>query len=1152
VDEEAIFAAALDCATPELRRAFVQQACAGDARLRALVEGLLQAHDHPDSYLQAAGPSLVATRDRPVSARPGTVIGPYKLMEQIGEGGMGLVFVAEQQRPVGRRVALKIIKPGMDSRQVIARFEAERQALAMMDHPNIAKVYDGGTIPGEPGGISTGRPYFVMELVKGTPITDYCDTQRLTTRDRLKLFLDVCHAVQHAHQKGIIHRDLKPSNVLVEVHDVRPVVKVIDFGIAKATGGQLTDKTLFTGMAQMIGTPLYMSPEQAGLSSLDVDTRSDVYSLGVVLYELLTGTTPFDSEALKQADYDEMRRIIREDEPPRPSTRLSTLEAAALSTVADKRGAEPRHLSTQLRGELDWIVMKALEKDRNRRYESASALAADLQRYLDDEPVQACPPSTTYRLKKLARRHKGGLAVAAGVLVVAATLACSAGWVVRDRAARRAEVESRVAEALEVAETRLPLGNPHDPELMTAARKAEAQLATGVVGDGVRQHADQVLADLAMLGELERIRLSQARVTEGHFDLAGADAAYAQAFRSYGIDVEGLAVPEAGAGIRTRPIGPQLAVALDDWALARREQEKQENGTVSQPAPGALTWTRLLEVAQAADPDPWRGSLREALATGPKSSAELQKLVASAPVEELPASTLALLGDVLRNAGALSPAEQVLREGQQRYPADFWLNHHLAFLLENELKPPQLDEAIACYRVAVALRPQSPGVHLNFGTALQTRGQLDKAIAAFREAKRLDRDYADAYLALGGALYRKRQLDQAMAEYRAALRIKPNFAEVHNNLGLVLADKGDVAGAIQHYREALRLKKELPEAHYNLGNALRDQGDGAGAIKHYQEALRLKDDFFEARANLGAALAYKGQWDQAIAEHRKALQLRPGSADEHRLLGQALSKKGLLDEAGAEYRAAIRLAPQDADSHGGLGAVLGMQGKLTEAIACFRDAIRLKPAHWEAHDNLGTALRLQGDLDGAIQHHREAVRLKPDYAEAHYNLGAALAGQEKFDEALASLREAVRLKPDSPGGHNNLAWMLASCPDQKIRDPREAVKHAKKAIELAPGNGNRWTTLGVAQYRNGNWKAAVESLTKSVQLRKGGDGTNYCFLAMAHWQLGEKDKARTWYDQAVAWMDQHKPQDEELRRFRAEAAELLGIPKGVATPKDNK
>jgi serine/threonine protein kinase/WD40 repeat protein len=413
--ERSIFLAALDIDDPQKRSAYLDCACAADPTLRTQVEQLLKAHQAPGSFMDRPAGGLVATIDEPITDRPGTVIGPYKLLEQIGEGGFGVVFMAEQTQPVRRKVALKVLKPGMDTRQVVARFEAERQALALMDHLNIARVFDGGET-------ALGRPYFVMELVRGIPITEFCDQNHLPIRQRLELFVSICQAVQHAHQRGIIHRDLKPSNMLVTLHDGVPVPKVIDFGIAKALGQQLTDKTLFTNFAVMIGTPLYMSPEQAELSGLDIDTRSDIYALGVLLYELLTGTTPFDAERLRTAAYDEVRRIIREEEPPRPSTRLSTL-GQATATVSANRQTDPKRLRQLFRGELDWIVMKALEKDRNRRYETASAFAADVQRYLHDEPVQACPPSAWYRFRKFVQRYKGRLAIAGLFLLLITTLA---------------------------------------------------------------------------------------------------------------------------------------------------------------------------------------------------------------------------------------------------------------------------------------------------------------------------------------------------------------------------------------------------------------------------------------------------------------------------------------------------------------------------------------------------------------------------------------------------------------------------------------------------------------------------------------------------------------------------------------------------------
>ena len=414
--EQALFAEALQCATPEARAAYLDGACGTDTALRRRVETLLRAAESAGDFLEEPptglaagnGSTLVVTG---LSEKPGHRIGRYKLLQQIGEGGCGVVYMAEQEEPVRRRVALKVIKLGMDTKSVIVRFEAERQALALMEHPNIAKVFDAGAT-------DTGRPYFVMELVRGIKITDYCDEHKVSTEERLKLFILVCQAIQHAHQKGIIHRDIKPSNILVTVNDGVPVPKVIDFGIAKATQGRLTDQTLFTAFEQFIGTPAYMSPEQAVMTSLDIDTRSDIYSLGVLLYELLTGRTPFDQKELLAAGLDEMRRTIRDKEPLRPSTRLNAMTADELSTVAGQRRCDPKRISHFVEGELDWVVMKCLAKDRNERYASASDLAAEFDRWLRGEPLCVRGPTLEYLLRIWVRRNFGstGWAVALGVI----------------------------------------------------------------------------------------------------------------------------------------------------------------------------------------------------------------------------------------------------------------------------------------------------------------------------------------------------------------------------------------------------------------------------------------------------------------------------------------------------------------------------------------------------------------------------------------------------------------------------------------------------------------------------------------------------------------------------------------------------------------
>ncbi len=438
MNEIDIFSGAPQGATPDELGAYLEQACGGNTELQRKVEELFA----------AAGTVFLGRRPRQGPAgiiseaaaeQPGDRIGRYKLLQQIGEGGFGVVYLAEQEEPVRRRVALKVIKAGMDTREVIARFEAERQALAMMDHPNIAQVLDAGATAG-------GRPFFVMELVKGIPVTQFCDEKKLGTRERLALFADICGAINHAHQKGVIHRDIKPSNVMVTLQGDLPVVKVIDFGIAKATQSKLTDKTLFTRLEQFIGTPAYMSPEQAALSGLDIDTRSDIYALGILLYELLTGKPPFDPQTLLSAGYDEMRRIIREVEPPKPSARLSTVLGAERTTIASARHIAPDHLRRLVEPDLDWIVMKAIEKDRTRRYETANAFALDIQHFLADEPVSASPPGAVYLLRKFTRRHKAGLRIAAviALLLVAATVVSTL------LAIRATEAEKALAKQLSV------------------------------------------------------------------------------------------------------------------------------------------------------------------------------------------------------------------------------------------------------------------------------------------------------------------------------------------------------------------------------------------------------------------------------------------------------------------------------------------------------------------------------------------------------------------------------------------------------------------------------------------------------------------------------------------------------------------------------
>ena len=505
--EDDIYFAAAQIADPAQRRLYLDRACNGDSRLRSLIEEMLTSQDEADdlfvrgrSAFASAALDLQATAANLPTPAPeqdipeekiGQRVGSYKILERIGEGGWGIVYMAEQESPVRRRVALKVIKPGMDTQRVILRFEAERQALAMMEHPNIARVLDAGAT-------DAGRPYFVMELVRGVKITEHCDRNNLDTRERLDLFIQACHAIQHAHQKGVIHRDIKPSNVLVTLQDGVPVPKVLDFGIAKAVEGKLTEHTLFTPMEQLVGTPAYMSPEQAEMSGLDVDTRSDIYSLGVLLYELLTGRTPFDSKQLAHSGLEQLRRTLRETEPQRPSRILTTLEGSELLATARHRHAQPPDLISTIKGDLDWIVMKALEKDRARRYETVNGLMRDVERYLDNEPVAARPPSRLYRFRKLVRRNRGVFAAAGAVaLALIVGLGTSTWLLLRERELRRRAVaaEREQARLRDIAEQ----GLATEAELRHQSETREKiTQAAALIDRGSNAEADALIAQLPL------------------------------------------------------------------------------------------------------------------------------------------------------------------------------------------------------------------------------------------------------------------------------------------------------------------------------------------------------------------------------------------------------------------------------------------------------------------------------------------------------------------------------------------------------------------------------------------------------------------------------------------------------------------------------
>lgn len=891
-------------------------------------------------------------------------VGPYRILEALGEGGMGIVYLAEQTEPIHRRVALKIIKPGMDTRQVIARFETEREALAVMDHPGIAKVLDAGATP-------EGRPYFVMEFVQGIPITDYCDRNRLSTDERLRLFVEVCHAVQHAHQKGIIHRDLKPTNVLVALFDGRPVPKVIDFGVAKATERRLTDLTLFTEHGQIIGTPGYMSPEQAEMSPLSVDTRTDIYSLGVLLYELLVGTLPFDTDTLRRAGQAEIQRVIREVDPPKPSTKLTSLGDAS-TAVAHRRRSEPGTLARQLRRDLDWVVMKCLEKDRTRRYETADGLSKEVERYLAHEPVLAGPPSSIYRARKFVRRHR--IAVTATTLVAVALVAgvvtttLAASWALRER-----------AQAI-------------------AARDAEA---------AARQDAQQ--------------REQEANAAKKQVELRSRELEQVVKFLSAMV-----------SGIKVEPMGRGLLDDLRREVRAALERDGKAQADIETSLAALDTAVRPANMTNVAVQTVERNMLQPALEAvarefvgQPMVEASLLQTVADT-LRELGLYDAAL---VPQRRGLEIRRREIGDEARDTLTA----RHHLGLILEEKGDLPGAEEVqrqvLEARRRLFGARDADTFTSLNdLGWVLHRQGRLQEAEPLVRdglEGRRsvLGDDHEDTLVSMNdlGWLYRAMdRLPEAEVLLREALEGRrrvlgpdhPDTLESLHNLGAVLRSAGKLAEAETALREAVdRRRRVLGDRHSDtltsvntLALVLKRQRKFAEAEPLYREALEgfrktLGDDHPDAITalnNLGMLYLDTERYTDAEPLLKEALDRR------RRTLGERHFNT--------------------LNSLSNMGLVLKKQGKLAEAEPYYVQAVeRSRQVLGESHQdtlisvsNLAALLQARKELVKAEQLYREACvglteKLGPDHATTRRSvqaLAAMLRDEKRFADAEKLLREA--------------------------------------------------------------------------------------------------------------------------------------------------
>jgi serine/threonine protein kinase/tetratricopeptide (TPR) repeat protein len=933
---ESIFWAALAIELPEARARHLDEVCGGDEALRARVEELLAAYPKVQQFLEAPAGDPDSTAEEPSRGDgPGSVIGPYKLLEMIGEGGMGTVYMAEQTRPMSRKVALKIIKPGMDSRQVVARFEAERQALALMDHPNIARVLDGGTTP-------SGRPYFAMELVKGVPLTEFCDENRLTARQRLELFVPVCQAVQHAHQKGIIHRDLKPSNVLVTVHDTTPVVKVIDFGVAKALGQELTEKTLFTGFAQMIGTPLYMSPEQAGQSGLDVDTRSDIYSLGVLLYELLTGTTPFNKGRFERAAYDEILRIIREEDPPKPSTRL-TDSKDSLPSISARRNTEPARLTRLVRGDLDWIVMKCLEKDRSRRYETANGLALEVEKYLHDEPVTAGPPSATYRFRKFVRRNRSvflmvilvALTLVAGALgsMWQAVRATHAETLARNRLASESLAHAKADSARAEAEVQRELARGN----LRKARRAVDDMYTAVAEKWLAQQpqmepvqrdflekALRFYQEFAQQGDgtEPEVRLETAiayrRVADIQFRL-GATAQAEPAFRE--------ATTRLRALVADFPAAPEYRAALADSLhrlgilysdIDRNEDEEKTHrealGLQERLVADFPTDTRyqrdlargqyylgavLARLGRLRDAEEAFGASiarQEKLADGPSSLPEDREYLADSLRARGRTRTLIYV----RSEPALADLRRSIELFERLVDEFPNLPQYRNELADTYFKMFNGGHSLTTTEVELTLKKAldiQRKLAADYPRVMYYRYDLVRSLSALARRLKASRRTSEAIDTLREALVNAQKLE---AESSPSAFVQGIAGTTTVDLVRVLTDAGQVSEADELKRRLIE-RSTAPEslnriAWYLVSGQTVKESDSALAVALARKAVGLAPQLAKVHNTLGVACYRAGDWKGAIAALTRAEELAPGRSLGHNAFFLAMAHWQLGDK----------------------------------------------------------------------------------------------------------------------------------------------------------------------------------------------------------------------------------------------------------------